>query len=84
MQLKSIRVCGPRYWPQVIEFVPEGRDATALTFYFVQLYVICNLYYLKFCSERPPIWFTYVTRKTIQDRDDFLIILHLEGAILVA
>lgn len=24
VQLKSVRVCGPRYWPQVIPLVPEG------------------------------------------------------------
>lgn len=24
MQLKNVRVCGPRYWPQVIHLVPEG------------------------------------------------------------
>ena len=24
LQLKSIRVCGPRYWPQVIKLTPEG------------------------------------------------------------
>ena len=29
LQLKRVRVCGPRYWPQVIEIVHEGRvDAT--------------------------------------------------------
>ncbi|KAF2296279.1 hypothetical protein GH714_037223 [Hevea brasiliensis] len=25
--LKSVRVCGPRYWPQVMELVPEGRQS---------------------------------------------------------
>jgi hypothetical protein len=25
LQLKTIRVCGPRYWPQVIDFTPEGK-----------------------------------------------------------
>ncbi|KAF5179421.1 Anaphase-promoting complex subunit, partial [Thalictrum thalictroides] len=23
--LKTVRVCGPRYWPQVIEFIPEDK-----------------------------------------------------------
>lgn len=26
LQLKIVRVCGPRYWPQVIELVPEGKN----------------------------------------------------------
>ena len=25
IQLKTVRVCGPRYWPQIIELTPEGR-----------------------------------------------------------
>lgn len=26
-QLKTVRVCGPRYWPQEVELFPEGMTA---------------------------------------------------------
>lgn len=28
LQLKSVRVCGPRYWPQLIELSPNGMIDT--------------------------------------------------------
>lgn len=32
LQLKAIRICGPRYWPQVIDLVPEGMHLLLLVF----------------------------------------------------
>ena len=32
LQLKTVRVCGPRYWPHVIELVPEGGEVCCCIF----------------------------------------------------
>lgn len=32
LQLNNVRVCGPRYWPQVIELTPEGKSMLSICF----------------------------------------------------
>ena len=40
LQLKRVRVCGPRYWPQLIEIVHEGRvDATPHVYHILHIFI---------------------------------------------
>lgn len=50
LQLKTVRVCGPRYWPQVIELNPEGGYA------YLQFNFMLTVLYMMICI----LWLVYL------------------------
>lgn len=60
LQLKTVRVCGPRYWSQVIELVPESTWGLLLQFFvvIVNLHISDNLS----CSVTDKPWWSFGDR----------------------
>lgn len=57
LQLKTVRVCGPRYWPQVIELIPEGKLVNIIYICIISNQEAIIKLFLKMvlygCSEKP-------------------------------
>lgn len=53
LQLKTVRVCGPRYWPQVIELNPEGSIVSNLVSILLLNIITCQPIKVGNFSEKP-------------------------------
>lgn len=63
LQLKTVRVCGPRYWPQVIELNPEG---------IIVFSVVCRLliYYYNFPTNQKSVNFSEKPWWNVGEKND--------------
>lgn len=56
LQLKTVRVCGPRYWPQVIELNPEGKIVFNLVCRLLIYIIVTSLPIKNGNSSEKPWW----------------------------